>query len=218
MALAVVTGAAHGLGLGLVGRLRGRGDEVVAVDVDPAVHDLGVRAFTCDVGDAAAVERVRDEVGHVDVLFNNAGVSGSDAGRIVRTNLLGVINVATAFCPHMLGRGSGRIVNTASLLGVRPSARRAVYSATKAGVIAYSLALRDELAGSGVSVSIVLPHVRSDIERDDPDGPEAAYVAMGADPLDAAADVLAGVDRGDLWIVTGADPEPVLAQVRHLAQ
>ena len=213
--LAVVTGAASGLGRGLVLRLRERGDEVVAVDVVDAVHDLGVPAFTCDVADADAMVRVGNEIGAVDLLFNNAGIVHAPSARVVAVNLGGVVNGVDAFLPAMRARGAGRVVNTASLLGVRPSGRRAVYSATKAGVITYSLALRDELAGSGIGVSIVLPHVRSAIEDGEPDGPEAAYVAMGADPEDAAADVLAGVDAGDLWVVAGADPEPVLAQVRH---
>ena len=216
--LALVTGAASGLGRGLVQRLRERGHDVVAVDVDPAVHELDVTAFTCDVVDADALARVRDEVGPVDLLFNNAGVVHAAPARVVAVNVLGVVNGVDAFLPAMRERGAGRIVNTASLLGVRPSPRRPVYSATKAAVIAYSLALREELAGTGVGVSIVLPHVRSAIEDGDPEGPEAAYVAMGADPLDAAADVLAGIDAGDLWVVAGADPEPILAQVRHLGR
>ena len=213
--LAVVTGAASGLGRGLVQRLRERGDDVVAIDVTAAVHDLGVTAFTCDVAEVDAMALVRDEIGAVDLLFNNAGIVHAPPARVVHVNLVGVLNGVDAFLPGMRRRGSGRIVNTASLLAVRPSGRRAVYAATKAGVIAYSLGLRDELAGSGVGVSIVLPHVRSAIEDGDPDGPEAAYVAAGADPLDAAADVLAGVDAGDLWVVTGRDPEPVLEQVRR---
>lgn len=213
--LAVVTGAASGLGRGLVQRLRERGDDVVAIDVADAVHDLGVSAFTCDVADADAVGDVRDQIGPVDLLFNNAGVVHAAPARVVAVNLVGVLNGVDAFLPDMRRRGSGRIVNTASLLAVRPSGRRAVYSATKAGVIAYSLGLRDELAGTGVGVSIVLPHVRSAIEDGDPDGPEAAYVAAGADPLDAAADVLAGVDADALWVVAGADPEPILDQVRR---
>ena len=213
--LAVVTGAASGLGRGLVERLRERGDDVVAIDVDEAVHELGVRSFVCDVADPVAVMRVADEIGRIEILFNNAGIVHAEPARVVAVNLVGVLNGVAAFLPAMRERARGRIVNTASLLGVLPSARRAVYGASKAGVIAYSLALRDELAGSGVGVSIVLPHVRSAIELAEPDGPEAAYVAMGADPLEAAADVLTGVDAGELWIVAGADPEPVLAQVRH---
>lgn len=213
--LAVVTGAASGLGRGLVQRLRERGDEVVAIDVLDAVHDLGVAAFTCDVADADALARVRDAVGAVDLLFNNAGVVHAAPARVVAVNLVGVLNGVDAFLPGMRRRGSGRIVNTGSLLAVRPSARRAVYAATKAGVIAYSLGLSDELAGTGIGVSIVLPHVRSAIEDAEPDGPEAAYVAIGADPLDAASDVLAGVDAGELWVVAGADRESVLAEVRR---
>lgn len=205
MTVALVTGAASGLGHGLVEVLLARGDDVVAVDVAPID---GARSFVCDVRDRAALERVRDEVGPVDLLFNNAGISGSDSARIVEVNLGGVINGCEVF------HTAARVINTASLLGVRPSPRRATYSASKAGVIAYSLALHE----LGVAVSIVLPHVRSAIERDDPDGPEAAYVAMGADPVDAAAEVLRGVDAGNLWIVAGTDPVPILAQVAHFPQ
>lgn len=218
MRRALVTGAASGLGRGLVTRLRERGDEVIALDVDAVVHDLGVPAFTCDVSDPDAVRGVRDEVGPVDLLFNNAGITGDDATRVIAVNLLGVVHGMDAFVPDMRARGAGHVVNTASLLGVRPSARRAAYSASKAGVIAYSLARRDDLATSGVRLSIVLPHVRSAIERGDPDGPEAAYVESGLDPLDAADQVLAGVDAGALWIAACADPEGVLEQVRHLPQ
>jgi short-subunit dehydrogenase len=133
----------------------------------------------------------------------------------------------------MIARGEGQVINTASLLGVASGGYQAAYSASKAAVIAVSLALHEELAESGVRVSIVFAHVASRISSsrrnwlsrlgDDPwAAPDAPprdkrtleieslakqYVASGMDPVEAADQVVAAVLAGELWVIPGADPE-----------
>lgn len=102
----------------------------------------------------------------IDVLVNNAGVGWTgrlaempeeEVSRLLNTNLAGAIWVAQAVLPTMLGAGRGTIINVASVVGFRASPYSAVYSATKYGMVGMSHALRGELSGTGVKVSVVYP-------------------------------------------------------------
>ncbi|MFM7734450.1 MAG: SDR family NAD(P)-dependent oxidoreductase [Alphaproteobacteria bacterium] len=152
--VAVVTGAASGIGLGLAERFLAEGMSVVMADVERDALDREarridagsgrVRAVPCDVGDPDQVARLRDEAvaafGAVHVLCNNAGVAG---GRpllktrpalwrwVVDVNLLGVAYGVQAFGPLMVQQGMGHIVNTASEAGLIPAPLVGAYCATK---------------------------------------------------------------------------------------
>ncbi len=127
-------------------------------------------AVNLDVTDAPAfaalVNRVKQERGRIDYLFNNAGIwiSGgikdyalADWQRIIAINLMGVINGVQAVYPVMIAQGFGHIVNVASMAGLTPSAGMAGYSATKHAVVALSQSLRVEAAFHGVDVSVLCP-------------------------------------------------------------
>jgi acetoacetyl-CoA reductase len=128
------------------------------------------RAFEADVSDfdscEACARRVIDELGHVDILINNAGVtrdatfakmSKPDWDRVMRTDLDGIFNMTKPLLAGMLARGFGRIVNIGSVNGVRGAYGQANYSAAKAGVHGFTKALALEVAKHGVTVNTVAP-------------------------------------------------------------
>jgi NAD(P)-dependent dehydrogenase (short-subunit alcohol dehydrogenase family) len=168
--IAVVTGAAGGIGRATALALRARGLTVICADVDEdGAAEVGV-PYAVDVADAAAMERfaawVREAYGAPFVLVNNAGVGigGSffehtvaDWRRTIDVNLMGVVHGCLFFGPEMVARGRGHIVNVASAAAFTPSRLLPAYGATKAGVLMLSECLRAELAGTGVGVSAVCP-------------------------------------------------------------
>lgn len=180
--VAVVTGAASGIGLGLTERLVAEGMSVVLADVEHDALERAVARLTadgarvlgvpCDVADPAQVAQLRDRTvetfGTVHLLCNNAGVA---AGRpsvktrpelwrwIVDVNLLGVAYGIHAFVPLMIAQGEGYVVNTASEAGLAASGLLGPYHATKYAVVGLSESLSLELAGTGVGVSCLCPEL-----------------------------------------------------------
>ena len=182
--VAVITGAASGIGLGMA-RVFGReGMKVAMLDVrreplEAAVEEISglqinVIGIETDVSDSKSVEaaaaRVEAEFGRVDIVCNNAGVLIHDKDIIditpaewewiIGVNLHGVINGVRAFLPRIRKHGEGgHIVNTASIGGFQVGAamRTPAYAVTKFGVVAVSEGLRNELAGSNIGVSILAP-------------------------------------------------------------
>jgi len=168
--VAVVTGAASGIGRATALALGARGLTVICADLDAErAGEAGV-PYGVDVGDAAAMERfaewVCDEHGAPAILVNNAGVGigGSffdhtvaDWRRLVDVNLMGVVHGCLFFGPQMIARGRGHIVNVASAAAYMPTRMLPAYGATKAGVLNLSESLRAELTGTGVGLSVVCP-------------------------------------------------------------
>ena len=178
--VALVTGAARGIGREISSRLAAAGAEVVVVDVDGEaagktaveVERPGVkaRAHRCDVSSLDAVEKlgavVVEELGHVDIVVNNAGITrdrllmrltAEDWNQVLAVNLTGAFNFSRVFSPPMLKRRSGCIVNIASVVGQMGNAGQANYAASKAGMIGLTKALAKEFAGRGVRVNAVAP-------------------------------------------------------------
>ena len=173
---AVVTGGASGIGLATCRRLAAEGARVAILDVqrdaaEAAAGELGGFAFEADVGDAAAVERAlqaaADELGGIDLLFNNAGAGAlrtlhrytpEDVERLVRVNLLGAYHVLRAAIPRMLAGGGGAIVNNASASATQPVRGEAPYAAAKAGVLALTQSAALEY-GPRIRVNSVSPGV-----------------------------------------------------------
>lgn len=198
--VAVVTGAASGIGLALTERFLTEGMAVVMADIEAEVlheqsHRLqgdgaAVSAVVCDVSDSAQVAELRDAAvsahGSVHVLVNNAGVaSGGATWRtkpavwdwVVGVDLLGVAYGVHAFTPLMVEQGEGHIVNTASEAGLCATPMLGAYHAAKYGVVGLSEALVMELAGTGVGVSCLCPElVRTKIFESTRNAP--AYLGM----------------------------------------
>ena len=186
-AVAVVTGAASGIGRSSALAFAGLGANIVVADIDDRgmeevcqeIEGLGRRAVTvhCDVTQDESVKKLAAQVimtfGTVDILMNNAGaaVNGhlenigmDDWNWIININLLGVIRCVHAFLPLMLKNNSGYIINTASLAGILPtwgSQALAVYTipyiTTKFGVMGFSESLRTYVNPRGITVSVLCP-------------------------------------------------------------
>jgi 3-oxoacyl-[acyl-carrier protein] reductase len=178
--VAIVTGAARGIGLAIARRLCADGLRVALADVDAstaltAAAMLGDRALpvACNVADPADVNALVATVlarwGRVDVLVNNAGIVGPNKplidvtddewARTLAVNLTGVFNCCRAVTPHMLEAGWGRIVNVASIAGKEGNPNLAAYSATKAAVIGLTKSLGKELATTEIRVNCIAPAV-----------------------------------------------------------
>ena len=177
---AIVTGAGTGIGEAIARRLASAGATVALADIDVesaalAARSIGGTAFAVaiDVTQGPSVARAVDEVmartGRVDILVNNAGIAGraaplweqteEDWHRIIAINLGGVFHCCRAVIGQMRQRRYGRIVNIASIAGKEGNPNMTGYSATKAGVIAFTKSLGKEVATEGICVNAVAPAV-----------------------------------------------------------
>jgi NAD(P)-dependent dehydrogenase (short-subunit alcohol dehydrogenase family) len=173
---ALVTGGGTGLGAAIARALHGAGASVVVVGRRPepleaVVAELGERASwrVCDVADPASVDALTDALAEVEVsiLINNAGIAGPVAplieidveawDEVFDVNVRGVFLLCRAFLPGMIGRGSGDVINLASVTGKRPLTRRTPYAASKLAVIGLTSTLAFEVGASGVRVNSLSP-------------------------------------------------------------
>jgi NAD(P)-dependent dehydrogenase (short-subunit alcohol dehydrogenase family) len=167
----VITGVAGGIGSATAALFAREGARVVGVDL--AEHSIGELPLQADVGDEDAVRsvyaRAREELGRVDVLFNNAGISPNDDASVLDTaleawervqavNLRGVFLCCKHGIPHLLDAGGGSVINTASFVAVLGAATSQIaYTASKGGVLALSRELGIEFARRGVRVNALCP-------------------------------------------------------------
>jgi len=181
--VAVVTGAASGIGRGVALALARRGADLAICDVDESgleetaerIRQLGRRVLPSrvDVSNAEQVrgfaERTYAELGRADVLVNNAGIGVggpfvdvplAEWDKILGVNLKGVIHGCYFFVPRMIAAGAGgHVVNISSMAGYIAGPGMTAYTTTKFGVVGFSEALRAELAGRGIGVTVVCPGV-----------------------------------------------------------
>jgi 2-dehydro-3-deoxy-L-rhamnonate dehydrogenase (NAD+) len=181
--VAIVTGAARGIGLAIAERLSRAGASVVIADIDEEGAAAAVERLREDGGEAvvaaadvtspdevgAMVERALEAFGKLDILVNNAGITGRDAPlweltdkdweRVLGLNLTSTFYCCRAAISHMREHRSGAIVNVASISGKEGNPKMIPYSVSKAGVICLTKALAKEVIQEGVRVNCVAPAV-----------------------------------------------------------
>jgi NAD(P)-dependent dehydrogenase (short-subunit alcohol dehydrogenase family) len=167
----VITGTASGIGAESARLFRDEGATVVGVDVQPGSDaDLVVEADVTDEDQVRALyDRVREELGHIDVLFNNAGINPSDDSSALETSLeawqrVQDVNLRSVFLcckhgiPHLLDAGGGSVINTASFVAVMGAAVSQIsYTASKGAVLSLSRELGVEFARRGIRVNALCP-------------------------------------------------------------
>jgi NAD(P)-dependent dehydrogenase (short-subunit alcohol dehydrogenase family) len=210
--VALVTGASSGIGKAASLALVKEGFDVVGTsrDASKAAPLAGVTFVDLDVASdesvTAAVGRVIDRFGRIDVLVNNAGFGSAGAAeesstsqdqRVFDINVFGLIRMTKAVLPHMRAQHSGRIVNISSIVGFIPVPFMAVYAASKHAVEGYSESLDHEVREHGVRVVLVEPgwtNTSFDANSAQPDKPLQVY-AQHRDAFDQR--MAAAVEAGD---------------------
>jgi uncharacterized protein len=167
----LVTGATGGLGQAIAKAFAARGASLILTGrrsevLSPLADELGARAVVCDLSQRDEVSRLIDEVGDVDVLVANAALPASgllteltqeQVDRMLEVNLRAPVALARALVPGMVDRRRGHLVFISSLAGKAASPASSMYSASKFGLRGFALALREDLRGHGVGVSVVAP-------------------------------------------------------------
>ncbi|MDP9118218.1 MAG: SDR family oxidoreductase [Actinomycetota bacterium] len=237
----IVTGGAQGIGLATAHAFARAGARVAIGDLDlerarEAAAGFDGFAHFLDVTDPESfsefVSRAQVEHGPIDVLVNNAGVMpngdfielGPDVDRMtMEVNFFGVVNGMRAKLPSMLARGRGHVVNVASLAGKVPLKGLAIYNASKFAVVGLTAATRLEYAGSGVSVTAVLPSAVDtalasglDMRPIPKVRPEAIADAVVNSLASRQAEIAVPRYVGTLAAAAAITPEQVLGALRRL--
>lgn len=172
--VALVTGAARGIGRFIAGKLAQEGALVVITDRDPvdeAVREIsGAEGLQFDVTDAeataAAIGEIHGRHGRLDILINNAGITRDqllvrmkpqDWRLVLDINLTGAFNASQPAAKIMMRQRSGRIINIASVVGMMGNAGQTNYAASKAGIIGFTKSLARELGSRGITVNAIAP-------------------------------------------------------------
>jgi short-subunit dehydrogenase len=206
----LLTGATGGIGHAIARRLRAAGASLVLTGrrtdvLEPLAAELGgARTLAVDLSQRAEVTRLIEAAGDADVLVANAALPASghlfsfseeEIDRALEVNLRAPIVLARAMSEHMVARGEGQIVLISSQSGRVATPGTSIYSATKFGLRGFGLGLRNDLRGTGVGVTIVLPGFISDAGMFADAGVKLPFFVGTNTPEDVAAAVQRGIER-----------------------
>ena len=214
----LLTGASTGLGPHIARKLHQAGARfVLSARNEPALTKLAneigdSRVIVADLSKSGEPERLATEAGQIDVLVSNAGVPISgrlaelkidEIDRAIAVNLRAGIILAHALAPAMVKRKQGHIVFMSSIAGKIPAAGASIYNATKFGIRGFGLAMREELWGTGVGVSVVCPTFVSEAGMWAETGLKAHPIAGEVSPAQVADAVWRAIvrNRGDVDVV-----------------
>jgi len=233
---ALVTGASSGIGAALCRLLAPEGVDLVVVArdrerLDKLAAELGsvgeteVEVLVADLADPADLRRVEDRLGDVarpvDLMVNNAGfgtygpfaslgVDGEE--REIAVNVTALVRLTHAALVPMLARGRGTVLNVGSVAGLQATPGNATYGATKAFVSSFGEALAGEVAGTGVTVTTVLPgFTRTEFQERASIGGRKIPGPLWQSAEDVAAEALAAARSGQAWHVTGRHNQALVA-------
>lgn len=167
----LITGGGRGIGAEIARRFAALGDRITVLsrsrdEVERVADEVGGYGIRCDVGEPASVEAAFMAAGPVDVLINNAGIARSSPvlktdvrvwEEHLKVNLTGAFLCSLKVLPGMASRGRGRIINVASVAGLKGYPYLAAYCASKHGLIGLTRALAAEYGGQGVTVNAICP-------------------------------------------------------------
>lgn len=230
----LLTGATGGLGRAIAEALAGRGASLILSSRKPAdLEELAAAlpggehsVIVADLAEYGAPERLVAEAGDVDVLVANAGLpatgklqsfSAEEITRALNVNLEAPIRMTHVLLPGMLERGGGHFVYVASLAGKVPSPRSSMYNATKFGLRGFALATRQDLRGTGVGVSLVLPGFIRDAGMFADSGMNAPLGLGTASPEDVGAGVVRAIERDKAEVTVAPMRQRVVTQAGHIA-
>ncbi len=226
--VALVTGGTRGIGRAITERLAKDGFKVAAnyAGNDEAAakcaEELGIKAFKWDVGDydacAAGIAQVTEQLGPVDVLVNNAGVTRDATlhkmtrqqwDDVIRIDLTSAFNLCRLTIEGMRERNYGRIINISSINGQKGQVGQVNYSAAKAGLIGFTKALAQENARKGITVNVICPgYIDTEMVQAVPPKVLESIIATipvgrlgSASEIAACVSFLSGADSG---FITGA--------------
>lgn len=205
----LLTGASGGIGIALAEALAAQHAHLVLSgrrerELNTLAARLGARVVVADLADRRDVARLLTEAGEVDVLVANAALPGSGAlqsftaeqvDRALDVNLRAPIALAHDLVPRLVAKGAGSLVFISSLAGLTASANTSLYNATKFGLRGFALALHDELLGTGVGVSVVMPGFVRDAGMFAETGLTAPPGFGTRTPGEVATAVLAAIER-----------------------
>lgn len=212
----LVTGAARGIGLEVARAFADAGATTYIVDFDEqalaeAAADANVRPLQADVSNTAqvtaAVEKVVEETGRIDVVVNNAGIlrdkvlwklEDDDWEAVMATHAGGTFKFTRAAVPHMRAAGRGRIINVTSYSGLHGNTGQANYSTAKAGIIGFTRTAAKELARFGITVNAISPN--------------AATRMVASIPEEKLAELTSAVPMGRF-----AEPSEIAPAIQFLA-
>jgi NAD(P)-dependent dehydrogenase (short-subunit alcohol dehydrogenase family) len=184
----LITGSARGIGMATAQVLANRGHSVVATDISPLSRSEGIQAHLLDVTSDDSVARCLKEVGPLDAIVNNAGITGGGPvedhpldrfRQMFETNTLGPLRLIQAVLPDWRKRGSGVIVNVSSINGRVSSPLRAAYSASKFALEALTESLHYEVRHFGIRCVLIEPgNTATGIEPIEPHQGPADYAGL----------------------------------------